>query len=211
MELVHEGMLSPHGLSSTVDNVKRRREKRYYKLLCLFAAQVHQNQLSNPLYFAPSPPSAAQFSSTQYPLGLETLSAAWLQMSRIYSSLCEVLMKTTKVKKALRIDHSVKFCKKLKVWPGGTGKRESMRDAKMFLLLQNEIGQIVGRRLTRSENSDETRALLENVKGSFPDEGEVDPCYVISDNANSVRAMVRCPWDFSWRSSKPVSHHPEIH
>ncbi|KAE9059939.1 hypothetical protein PF006_g31764, partial [Phytophthora fragariae] len=28
MELVHEGMLSPHGLSSTVDNIKRRREKR---------------------------------------------------------------------------------------------------------------------------------------------------------------------------------------
>ncbi|OWZ20207.1 LOW QUALITY PROTEIN: hypothetical protein PHMEG_0005407 [Phytophthora megakarya] len=191
MELVHEGMLSPHGLSSTVDSIKRRREKRYYKLLCLFAAQVRQTQLWNPLYFAPSPPSAAQFCSTQCPLGPETLSAAWLQMTRIYSSLCEVLMKTTKVKKTLRVDHSVKFCKKLKVWPGGTGKCESMRDAKMLLLLQNEIGQIVGRCFTWSENNDETRELLEHVKGSFPDEGEVDPCYVISDNANSVRAMVQ--------------------
>ncbi|OWY98481.1 hypothetical protein PHMEG_00030747 [Phytophthora megakarya] len=102
-----------------------------------------------------------------------------------------VLMKTTKVKKALRVDHSVKFCKKLKVRPRGPGKRESMRDTKMLLLLQNEIGQIVGRRLTRSENNDETRECLEHVKDSFPDEGEVDPCYVISDNANSVRAMVQ--------------------
>ncbi|ETL48820.1 hypothetical protein L916_01609 [Phytophthora nicotianae] len=36
MELIHEGMMSPHGLSSTVDHIRRRREKRYYKLLCLF-------------------------------------------------------------------------------------------------------------------------------------------------------------------------------
>ncbi|KAG6973987.1 hypothetical protein JG688_00003278 [Phytophthora aleatoria] len=42
MELVHEGMLSPYGLSSTVENIKRRREKRNHKLLCLFADQVRK-------------------------------------------------------------------------------------------------------------------------------------------------------------------------
>ncbi|KAG1689455.1 hypothetical protein DVH05_002256 [Phytophthora capsici] len=190
MELVQEGMLSPHGLTSTLDNMKRRREKRYYKLLALFADQVWQNQLANPTYLAPTPPVVTQYCSKQNPIGPETLSAAWLQISQIYSSLCERMMRLLQVKKALRIDHSVKFCKRLKVWSGGTGKRESMKDAKMLLLLQNEIGQIIGRRLTRSENNEETQALFEHVKSAVhTDTGGVEQ-FVISDNANAVRSMV---------------------
>jgi hypothetical protein len=87
MELVHEGMLSPHGLSSTVENIRRRREQRYYKLLCLFAAQVRQRQIASALYLASSPPSAAQYSASQCPLGGETLSAAWLETLR-FTALC---------------------------------------------------------------------------------------------------------------------------
>ncbi|KAG6944668.1 hypothetical protein JG688_00016967 [Phytophthora aleatoria] len=174
MKLVHEGMLSPHGLSSTVENIKRRREKRYYKLLCLFADQVRHNMLSNPLYLSPCPPSVVQYCEKQSPLG---------------PALCEQIMRCTQVKRALRMDHSVKFCKRLKIWPGGTGKRESMKDAKMLLLLQNEIGQIVGRRLTHSENNDETRELLEHVKSAFPVETDSNTCVIVSDNANSVRSM----------------------
>ncbi|KAG3140056.1 hypothetical protein PC128_g25268 [Phytophthora cactorum] len=64
-----------------------------------------------------------------------------------------------------------------------------MKDAKMLLLLQNEIGQIVGRRLTRSENNDETRELLEHVKRAFPVETDSNTCVIVSDNANSVRSM----------------------
>nr|KAE8919422.1 hypothetical protein PF009_g30272 [Phytophthora fragariae] len=183
-------MLSPHGLSSTVDNIKRRREKRYYKLLCLFADQVCQRRLANPLYLAPMPPPADQYCAKQRPVGAETLSAAWMQSSRIYSSVCEKVMRCTDVRKALRMDHSVKFCKRLKVWPGGTGKRESIKDAKMLLLLQNEIGQIVGRRLTRSENNDETRELLEHVKGPLLAAEDGQERLLISDNVNAVRNMV---------------------
>jgi len=190
MELVHEGMLSPHGLSSTVENIRRRREKRYYKPLCLFAAQVRQRQIASALFLAPSPPSAAQYSASQCPLGAETLSAAWLETSRFYSSLCELLMQNAKVVKALRMDHSVKFCKRLKIWTGGTGKRESMKYGHMLLLLQNEIGQIVGRCLTRSENNAETRELLEHVKNLFHLGEDTTSRYIVSDNANNVRTMV---------------------
>ncbi|ETP02946.1 hypothetical protein F441_20040 [Phytophthora nicotianae CJ01A1] len=69
MELVQEGMLSPHGLTSTVENMKRRREKRYYMLLSLFADRVRQNQLGNPTYMAPNPPIVAQYCSKQTQLG----------------------------------------------------------------------------------------------------------------------------------------------
>ncbi|KAG6973976.1 hypothetical protein JG688_00003277 [Phytophthora aleatoria] len=60
----------------------------------------------------------------------------------------------------------------------------------MLLLLQNEIGQIVGRRLTRSENNVETRELLEHVKSAFSVETDSNMCVIISDNANSVHSMV---------------------
>ncbi|KAE9051055.1 hypothetical protein PR001_g1803 [Phytophthora rubi] len=186
MEMVYEGMTSPHGLSRTVENPQRRREKRYYKLLCLFADRVAQLQLSNPLYLAPTPPSVGQYCSTQKSVGAETLSAAWMQSTSIYSALCKQIMSSIEVKKVLRIDHSVKFCKRLKVWPGGTGQRESMSDAKMLLLLQNEIDQIVGRRLTRSENHDETRQLLEHVKGAANTGNEWS---LVSDNANATRSL----------------------
>ncbi|ETL48821.1 hypothetical protein L916_01608 [Phytophthora nicotianae] len=196
MELIHEGMMSPHGLSSTVDHIRRRREKRYYKLLCLFGDRVGQLQLSNRTYLAPSPPSVGQYCSKQNPIGAETMSAAWMQSTNIYSSLCEQVMSSLKVRKALRVDHFVKFCKRLKVWPDGTGKRESMSDAKMLLLVQNEIGQIVGRRLTRSENHDETREILLHVRSAFSGT-ESGSKYVISDHANGIRNLVSSVFDSS--------------
>ncbi|ETO84361.1 hypothetical protein F444_01715 [Phytophthora nicotianae P1976] len=196
MELIHEGMMSPHGLSSTVDHIRRRREKRYYKLLCLFGDRVGQLQLSNRTYLAPSPPSVGQYCSKQNPIGAETMSAAWMQSTNIYSSLCEQVMSSLKVRKALRVDHFVKFCKRLKVWPDGTGKRESMSDAKMLLLVQNEIGQIVGRRLTRSENHDETREILLHVRSAFSGT-EIGSKYVISDHANGIRNLVSSVFDSS--------------
>ncbi|KAG2765223.1 hypothetical protein PC116_g3859 [Phytophthora cactorum] len=57
----------------------------------------------------------------------------------------------------------------------------------MLLLLQNEIGQIVGRRLTRSENHEETEKFLLDVKTQFAADGD---CFVVSDNANAVRELI---------------------
>ncbi|OWY94342.1 hypothetical protein PHMEG_00035956 [Phytophthora megakarya] len=159
MELVHDRMTSPHGISSAVPNIRRRHEKRYYKLLCLFANVVRHRRLTNPLYLPPTPPSVGQYMYLQKPLGTEILTAAWLRSTSIYNRLCEQVMSRTKVKKVLRGDHSV--------WPGGTGNRESMTDAKMLLFLQNEIDPIVGRRLTRSDNHSKTRELLEHTKGAL--------------------------------------------
>ncbi|KAG6977317.1 hypothetical protein JG688_00000451 [Phytophthora aleatoria] len=72
-----------------------------------------------------------------------------------------------KVKKVLRMDHSVKFCKRLKVC--------------------SPQGQQVGRRLTPSENHEETEKLLLNVKTQFAADGD---CFVVSDNANAVRKLI---------------------
>ncbi|KAG6960552.1 hypothetical protein JG688_00009534, partial [Phytophthora aleatoria] len=56
----------------------------------------------------------------------------------------------------------------------------------MFLLVQNEIGQIVGRRLTSSENKEETIHLLSDVKNQFTSTGG---CYLISGDARAVSAF----------------------
>ncbi|KAE9055633.1 hypothetical protein PF006_g32904, partial [Phytophthora fragariae] len=70
-----------------------------------------------------------------------------------------------------------------------------MTDAKLLLLVQNEIGQIVGRHLTRSENNEETSALLPEsiVPTLSPDSsGEM---FLVCDNANAVRTMVASVFD----------------
>ncbi|KAF4035683.1 hypothetical protein GN244_ATG12352 [Phytophthora infestans] len=115
------------------------------------------------------------------------MSAACMQSTAIYCALCEQMVSSLKVRKALSVDHLVKSCTRLKVWPGGSGQSESVSDAKMLLLFQNEIGQIVGRRLTRSENHDKMRELLQHVKGAFTEEYSQ---YVVSDNANAIRNLV---------------------
>ncbi|KAL3661270.1 hypothetical protein V7S43_013878 [Phytophthora oleae] len=60
-------------------------------------------------------------------------------------------------------------------------------DAKMLLLLQNEIRQIVGRRLTSSENKDKTMQLLSEVRDQFEPVGD---CYLVSGNASAVHDFV---------------------
>ncbi|KAG6959729.1 hypothetical protein JG687_00008619 [Phytophthora cactorum] len=60
----------------------------------------------------------------------------------------------------------------------------------MLLLLQNDIGQIIGRRLTRSENHNDTHELLEHVKGAFDDGANDDEWFIVCDNANAIRRLV---------------------
>ncbi|KAG1700106.1 hypothetical protein DVH05_011918 [Phytophthora capsici] len=186
MEHVHEGILSPNGLSSALNHLERRRRNRYYDLLAKFVFGVKQNHEDNPQYLAPSPPTVDIYLSRNKVVSHASLTAAWITDTALYSSLCELVMRNAVVKKVVRMDHSVKFCKRLKNWEGH-GQRENLVDAKMLLLLQNEIGQIVGRRLTSSENKDETMQLLSEVKSQFETSGD---CFLISDNATAVRDFV---------------------
>ncbi|KAF1780292.1 hypothetical protein GQ600_1536 [Phytophthora cactorum] len=80
-----------------------------------------------------------------------------------------------------------------------TRQRESLVDAKMLLLLQNEIGQIVGRRLTPSENHEETEKLLTQ----FAADGD---CFVVSDNTNAVRKLIGKSYGDSVRVKQDPFH-----
>ncbi|EGZ18408.1 hypothetical protein PHYSODRAFT_499664 [Phytophthora sojae] len=168
METVHDGIMSPNGLSRTLATVERRCQSRSATLMLTIYLRPRQLALSMP----PTMPTAF-----------------WTEFTTIYSSLCENLMKHLKIRRALRIDHSVKFCKRLKIWTG-SGKRDGMANCKMLLLAQNEIGQIVGRCLTRSENNDETEKLLKHVEpmlAPFTDDAEL---LVVSDDVTGVRNLV---------------------
>ncbi|KAE9274935.1 hypothetical protein PR003_g29470 [Phytophthora rubi] len=190
MEMVHDGITSPSGLAKMMDNIRRRRQVRYYKLYTLFSDRLQRLRRSNPAYLTISPPSCDLYCQNNAVPTEQVMTAVWLETTEVWSSLAEKLMRKMQVKRAIRMDHSVKFCKKLKVWTG-SGKRESMSDAKMLLLVQNEIGQIVGRRLTRSENNEETEALLRWVKPSLcMDNDEVNCICLVSDNATGVKGMV---------------------
>ncbi|EGZ15909.1 hypothetical protein PHYSODRAFT_561630 [Phytophthora sojae] len=165
MEHVHEGILSPNGFSR---------------------ALIGQKYRENAAYLPPIPPTVDAYLEKNKVVSQSSMTDAWLAYTELYGSLCEVVMKQTKVKKVLRADHSVKFCKRLKLW-SGHGQRDNLADAKILLLLQNEIGQIVGRRLTSSENKDETMQLLSDVRPQLDADGD---CYLISDKAAAVRKFV---------------------
>eukprot|EP00644_Phytophthora_capsici_P001372 jgi/Phyca11/105254/e_gw1.10.489.1 len=173
MEIVHDGVMSPNGLS----------------MYTLFADRIRRIQNGNTEYVAPTPPTCSQYCSDNAPPTSNTLTAQWLEWTSIYSSLCELLMQRLTVRRALRIDHSVKFCKQLKHWTG-SGQREGIADGKMLLLAQNEIGQIIGRRLTRSENNEETEELLRSCfKIEF--QQKQDPFHVIQRITTKVKVSKR--------------------
>lgn len=183
----HRELLSPNGLTSALHHLERRRRNRYYELLSKFAYAVKRNHTKNATYLAPIPPTAAAYLERNKVVSHTSLTAAWLTYTELYSSTCKLVMKQTTVKKGVRMDHLVKFCKGLKVWEGH-GKRDNLADVKMLLLVQNEIGQIVGRRLTSSENKEETMQLLSDVQPQLETNGECK--YLITDNARAVRDFV---------------------
>ncbi|EGZ06778.1 hypothetical protein PHYSODRAFT_530031 [Phytophthora sojae] len=166
MEMVHDGITAQDGLQRTMANMERRRKQRYYKLLGLFSSGIKRNHERCFTYLAPTPISEDQYADQNKVVDNHTLTTAWLHAIELYGSLCEKVMKDCVVKRVMRMDHSVKFCKRLKLRKA-KGQRESLKDARMLLLFQNEIGQIIGRRPTRSENKEETRALLQHVKSQF--------------------------------------------
>ncbi|EGZ21832.1 hypothetical protein PHYSODRAFT_406228, partial [Phytophthora sojae] len=178
---------TPNGLSSALATVERRRQSRYYKLYTLFADRVRRRN-ANADYVSSTPPTCSQYASDNAPPTTQTLTAFWMEFTTIYSPLCKNLMKHLKIRRALRIDHSVKFCKRLKIWTG-SGKRDGMANCKMLLLAQNEIGQVDGRCLTRSENNDETEELLK----LFGDRvwTKQDPFHVIQRITEKVKSTKR--------------------
>ncbi|KAF1778950.1 hypothetical protein GQ600_8859 [Phytophthora cactorum] len=94
------------------------------------------------------------------------MTSVWLEMTEVWSFLAENLMRKMRVERVLRIGHSVKFYKKFKVRTG-SGQREIMCNTKMLLLAQS-------RRLTWSENNDETEALLRYTQPSIT-QNKTDP------------------------------------
>jgi hypothetical protein len=150
---------------------------------------VRHLRTTNPDIVASTPPSVGDYCAKYAVVDSKILTAVWMETTALYGPLCELVMQKMSVRKVLRMDHSAKFCKKLKIWDGPR-QRTSISDAKLLLLVQNEVGQIVGRRLTRSENNEETAALLKAVKPTLKaeDEGTI---YLVSDNANGVRNMVQ--------------------
>ena len=107
------------------------------------------------------------------------------------SWLSERVMFGSECKKVIRMDHSQKITKKLKVF-NEKGKKKSSPEAKMLLTIQNEIGQIMARSVTRSENNAQSKVILEKLilpRITDKDDKE-DKLYVIGDNANNIRNMI---------------------
>ncbi|EGZ09821.1 hypothetical protein PHYSODRAFT_409574, partial [Phytophthora sojae] len=114
MEMVHDDITAQNGLQRTMANMERRRKQRYYKLLGLFSSGIKRNHERCFTYLAPTPISEDQYADQNRVVDNHTLTTAWLHATELYGSLCEKVMKDCVVKRVMRMDHSVKFCKRLK-------------------------------------------------------------------------------------------------
>ncbi|RLN97983.1 hypothetical protein BBJ28_00021981 [Nothophytophthora sp. Chile5] len=186
--MVYDGMLSTKGISGAVANIQRRRQKRYYRILSAAGAAVENRRLQEPDYESPLPPTVEQYMTGHPCLDAETLRDVWLTQTHIYSRLCEAQMADTKCTRVIRLDHSQKFCSNLNVHEAD-GSKDQSASIRMRLLVQNEIGQIMGRSLTRSENHLETSALLLGMceKMSSQTDG---PRICVCDNAKANRNLI---------------------
>ncbi|ETP14546.1 hypothetical protein F441_10528, partial [Phytophthora nicotianae CJ01A1] len=84
--------------------------------------------------------------------------------------------------------HSQKFCSKLKVY-GADGRKEQSAGIRMLLLVQNEVGQIMGRTLTKSENHAETETFLQSLVSKTGNASD-GPRICVCDNANANRNLI---------------------
>eukprot|EP00644_Phytophthora_capsici_P018420 jgi/Phyca11/129760/e_gw1.87.84.1 len=177
-DLVYDSMLTTKGISGAISNVTRRRQKRYYHLKSLAAMAVDAERLKGNGFLTPLLATVEEYMSLNVCIDEETLLRVWLDQTQLCSRLLEAQIAHSKCKRLIRIDHSQKFCSKLIVY-GANGQKDQSASVRMLLLVQNEIGQIVARGLTRSENHEESAAILKLVVFGNRVETKQDPFHVI--------------------------------
>lgn len=148
MDLAHVGTMPPSGLSSVLHNIQRKRHKRFYKLRALHAVSNAEGKS----VVTPCPPSIEEYDRDNCVPDHQCLTDLWLTHTIPHSLVAEALMRSLGIEQVLQLDHSQKFCQCLKKH-GAHGAKASLADIRMILLMQNEIGEIVGRTLTMSETT----------------------------------------------------------
>lgn len=121
----------------------------------------------------------------------QTLTQLWIQGTAPLIYLSKRVMDSALIDRVIRINHSQKLCKKVKLFTDN-GKKEGLKELRMLLLVQNEAGQIVGRSFASSENYHQTESMLRNKvqeRIAASAEKRSQPIILVSDNATAVRAM----------------------
>lgn len=186
-EQVCAGIMSPTGLAPQLRHIGRLRHQRYYWLRSLFASKLQVNGDDRTILTAPA---INQYMAVHSVPDAKTMADIWLSRTAVVAAAGEALMRECEIKRVVRVDHSQKFCKWQQKY-GGDGSKENLDQIRMLLLAQNEIGQIVGRSFTRSENNEETQQMFENIlQERVTKRAALDEVLLISDNVNAVRGMV---------------------
>ncbi|EGZ09468.1 hypothetical protein PHYSODRAFT_377811, partial [Phytophthora sojae] len=194
--LVYDSMLTTRGISGASSSVTRCRQRRYYALLSVAGVEAEKRRQKEANYSPPMLVSLEQYMEANACLDDEALQKIWLTQTEICSRLLEAHMTQCKIKRVIRLDNSQKFCSKLKVF-GAQGKKDQSREVRMLLLAQNEIGQIVARGLTHSENHAETAAILNLLIDKVFNGALVvkqDPFHVIQRFTEKVKDHVMRGW-----------------
>lgn len=107
MDLAHERIMSPSGLSSVLHNLQRKRHKRFYRLRAL-----HYVSSADGKDFAiPCPPLIEEFDRNNGVPDHQCLTDLWLTFTIPHSLVAEALMRSLRIEQIVRLDHSEKFCR----------------------------------------------------------------------------------------------------
>ncbi|EGZ21088.1 hypothetical protein PHYSODRAFT_497461, partial [Phytophthora sojae] len=183
-DLVYDSMLTTKGISGATNNIVRHRETQASRppLQSAFASPVEQYMTDHGC------------------LDSEVIQKLWLTQTAVCSTLVEAHMASAECVKVLRVDHSQKFCSQLKVF-GADGSKEQVASVRMLLLVQNEVGQLLARGLTKSENHEETTAILQPIANKLASTSHIerflvkqDPFHVIQRLTEKISDSVKRQW-----------------
>ncbi|KAG1688921.1 hypothetical protein DVH05_003005 [Phytophthora capsici] len=203
-DLLYDCMLTTKGISGAVKNITRRRHKRYYEIASKAAVAVEYRKREDSCFSPPLLATIEQYMSNNACVDEESLRNLWLEQTEIYSRLLTAQIAQSKCARLIRMDHSQKFCGKLKVW-GSEGQKEQLSSVRMLLLVQNEVGQIVGKGLTSSENHEESAAILRSVVPKLDIHADPPPVCVC-DDANKTRSLVTSVFGDSVKTKQDLFH-----
>ncbi|KAJ3279309.1 hypothetical protein HDU76_009550, partial [Blyttiomyces sp. JEL0837] len=157
--------MSGNSLRRLVFNVQTNRAQRFNKVLNLHATLITENKeqgnfLDDDQQTIPSM-NSGQYMTLHKPPSRHMLTNCWLKQTEAWVMAAKVLRRSIEVKKAIQMDGTYKYAKKVKV--NIDGANHSADETTVLYIAINEIGQVIDWSWMKAESHDQIRPFLQNI------------------------------------------------
>ncbi|KAI9102797.1 hypothetical protein DFS34DRAFT_409911 [Phlyctochytrium arcticum] len=210
-------ILGPNGLEPFLRSLKQARTEIWTYLCDWFSARMETQYSNTDPDLHPTPHKLASYLKQQDVFDGKGLLDAWMELTTGIEDIAAAVMQMCEAKKSISIDATGKFPSKIGVKEKGTDNWITPTEMKWLNIIQNEIGQILHIKFISSESHDNLGPCFEKVLANAKEEGWAPtadrPLFLITDNANSLKNLVRDkmphfiikqdPWHLINRSYNP--------